>query len=64
MVFNEKGVYVLPKITYIHSVGVQGSLMERVAKSGNDEKVQKLIELARTECEYKDERELEIKLEL
>lgn len=57
---NDKKVYVIPKIGYKHTVGRKDSFMEIVANNKElSAKVPKLVELAKTECEYRDERELD-----
>lgn len=56
---NEKAIYVIPKIGYIHSVGRVGSYMVSVQNSEESKLIPKLIELAKTECAYKEERELD-----
>lgn len=61
LAFNEKTIYVIPKIGCKHIVGRQGSFMEIIVN--NEEfstKIPKLIELAKTECEYRDDRELDL----
>lgn len=59
LAFNEKKVYVMPKIGYKHTVGREDSFMEIFATDKElSAKVPKLIALAKTECEYKEEREL------
>lgn len=61
LTFNDKKVYVIPKIGYKHTVGRKDSLMETIANNKElSAKVPKLIELAKTECEYREERELDL----
>jgi len=60
MVFNEKSVYVIPKIGYVHTVGRDGSLMETIAHSDDNKLIPKLVELAPSESQYREERELDL----
>ena len=56
--FNEKKGFVLPKYGYYHRVGRKGSLMDVKSKELDPDYVGWLIEQAATECNYREEREL------
>jgi hypothetical protein len=56
MAYNSKNVYVVPKIGYVHTIGRDGSYMEESHKNITPEEGKWLIDTARQEYFFKEDR--------
>lgn len=54
--YNNKPVFVVPKIAYLHTINRPGSFMETVSKGIKEEEAEWLIETARQEYFFKEDR--------
>lgn len=53
---KELKVYVVPKEGYLHTILRSGSLTDHYAKTMNEEDLKKWLDLAKIECNYKEDR--------
>jgi hypothetical protein len=54
--YNQKRMYVIPKVGYIHKVGRDGSVTEEYAKTMSEKEAEWWIELAKKEYYFKQDR--------
>lgn len=57
---KELKVYVVPKEGYVHMVGREGSLTDTYNKTMSQNEIEKWFELAKTECVFKEDRNITV----